>query len=251
MSPTVEKLPPVGLPVYLAEDASGDVVVLDGEEGRHAVAVRRHRTGEELVVTDGRGGWARGRVAAIAGKDRLTLDVVERGVAPQPQPRLVVVQALPKDGEEAVELLTAVGVDEIVPWQARRCVTRWSAERAERGLARWRRAAAEAAKQSRRLRLPDITAPVRTPQVAALVSSAATGLICHEGAPQPLIAHELPRSGRIVLVVGPEGGIDDEELAALTAAGGHVVGLGPTVLRSTLAGAVAVAIVAASTGRHE
>lgn len=250
MSDAVEQLPPVGLAVYLATDLTGDLVVLDGDEGRHAVAVRRHRPGEELVLIDGRGGWVRGRVAAVTGKDRLTLAVEQRGVAPEPRPRLVVVQAIPKDGEEAVDLLTAVGVDEIVPWQARRCVARWSADRAERGLMRWRRASLEAAKQSRRLRLPEITEPVRLPQVADIVASSAAGLICHEGAVAPLAALDLPRAGRIVLVVGPEGGIDDEELAALVAAGGATVGLGPTVLRSTVAGGVAAAVVAAATGRH-
>lgn len=106
----MEQLPPVGLPVYLAADTGGEVVLLDGDEGRHAVTVRRHRPGEELVVSDGRGRWARGRVAEVIGRDRLSLEVIARGVAPEPHPRLVVVQALPKDGEEAVELLTAVGL---------------------------------------------------------------------------------------------------------------------------------------------
>src|SRR5439155_24115056 len=99
---------------------------LDGPEGRHAASVRRLAVGEELLVTDGTGMVA-SCVVAETGHDRLLLDVVDVREDPSPAPRLVVVQALPKGdrGEVAVETLTEVGVDVVVPWAATRSLTRW------------------------------------------------------------------------------------------------------------------------------
>lgn len=227
---------------------SGKSFVLDGEEGRHAATVRRMRAGERLVLSDGLGGTALCEVTA-ARKDTLELAVLATNAEPAPVPCLVVVQALPKGdrGELAVEVLTEVGVDEIIPWQASRCVTRWQGERGEKALRRWRSTAREAGKQARRAWLPQVTEPHSTAQVAARIHAADVALVLHEEAEEPLSRVALPECPReIVLVVGPEGGIAPAELEAF---GARPVRLGASVLRTSTAGAVAAGIVFARTGR--
>ncbi len=153
-------------PVFLSDPAAlaADRVVLDGPEGRHAATVRRLAVGERADLTDGAGLVAECVVTA-AGAGRLELSVVARRSEPRPDPVLVVAQALPKGdhGPLAVDLMTEGGVDVIVPWAARRCVTRWEGARGERALARWRAAAAQAAKQSRRAWRRPHSSPRRAP----------------------------------------------------------------------------------------
>ncbi|MFC0039078.1 16S rRNA (uracil(1498)-N(3))-methyltransferase [Actinomadura rayongensis] len=239
-------------PVFLAEAGmlDADRVVLDGPEGRHAATVRRLRAGERVDLTDGAGILVEGVVAAVA-KDALTVDVHVRRAVPEPVPRLVVVQALPKGdrGELAVETMTEAGVDEIVPWAAERCVTRWKAERRDKALGRWRSTAREAAKQARRAWLPAVADLATTADVAARLDRASAAVVLHEEAAARLSAAAPPRDGEIVVVVGPEGGIADTELTAFAAAGADPVRLGPTVLRTSTAGVAALAVLAALTGR--
>jgi 16S rRNA (uracil1498-N3)-methyltransferase len=239
-------------PVFLAEPdrLRAGRVVLDGPEGRHAATVRRLRPGERVDLTDGAGLLAECVVAA-AGKASLTLDVLARRTDPVPAPRLVVVQALPKGdrGELAVETMTEAGVDEIVPWAAARCVTQWRPERREKALGRWRNAAREAAKQARRSRFPDVPDLASTGDVAGRIAAASLALVLHEDAEEPLSAVQPPEDGDVVLVVGPEGGIADEELERFAAAGGRPTRLGPTVLRTSTAGVAAASVLLAATGR--
>jgi 16S rRNA (uracil1498-N3)-methyltransferase len=229
--------------------------VLDGPEGRHAATVRRLRAGEPLVLTDGRGGLAACRVAELggpAGRDALRLDVLRRWQEPPPAPRVVLAQALLKGdrGELAVELATEAGVDAVLPWRAARCVARWEpGARGERALRRWRATAREAAKQSRRAWLPEVGEPVDTAALAARVSAADRALVLHESAGAGLASAELPAGGELLIVVGPEGGIDGAELDALAAAGAVVVRLGPTVLRASTAAAVTLGALGVLTGR--
>jgi len=225
----------------------GDVVVLDGAEGRHAARVRRIGAGEAVLVGDGRGTLAECVVDA-AGPDSLTLRVTARRNVPEPDPRIVVVQALPKGerAELAVELLTEVGVDEIVPWASARAIVQWTGDRGVKARAKWQRAAAEAAKQSRRAWVPQIAELART---ADLTARAKTMLVLHETAGESLSQVDLPGAGDIVLAVGPEGGVSDDELAALTAAGARAVRLGDPVLRTSTAGAAAVAALSVRLGR--
>jgi 16S rRNA (uracil1498-N3)-methyltransferase len=227
-----------------------DRVVLDGAEGRHAATVRRLSPGESVVLTDGHGLRADCRVVE-AGPDRLELVVDARTETPAPQPRLVVVQALPKGdrGELAAATMTEVGVDVIVPWSAQRCVTRWSGPRGDKALTKWRTTVRAAAKQSRRSRFPEVTELATTESVAALLVSAALPVVLHEDADAALSAVDVPSDGDVVVVVGPEGGISPEELRAFTAGGATAYRLGPTVLRTSTAGAAAGAVLLSRTGR--
>ena len=225
----------------------GDLIVLDGDEGRHAARVKRVRPGETVLIGDGRGALV-SCVAKSVGADRLTARVVDRRVVPMPDPRLVVVQALPKGerAELAVELLTELGADEIVPWAAARSVVQWTGERAAKALTRWRRVAAEAAKQSRRPWVPVVAELASTSEVVARARGA---LVLHEGAALGLTGAVLPVGCDIILVVGPEGGIAADELAAFTAAGAVPVRLGEPVLRTSTAGAAALAVLSVRIAR--
>jgi 16S rRNA (uracil1498-N3)-methyltransferase len=225
----------------------GDHAVLDGPEGRHAATVKRLRAGEAVLLGDGCGVLASGVVAAV-GRDVVELTLTERVVAPPPSPRVVVAQALVKGdrGELAVELATEAGVDALVPWTAARCVARWPGDK---GLARWQRTVREAAKQARRAWVPPVAAPVTTRELAGRVAAADCALVLHEAAARALADVALPAAGEILLAIGPEGGITDDELALLTAAGAQAVRLGPEVLRASTAAAVALGALGVLTGR--
>ncbi|HEY1673839.1 MAG TPA: 16S rRNA (uracil(1498)-N(3))-methyltransferase, partial [Streptosporangiaceae bacterium] len=191
-------------------------------------------------------------VVTEAGAGRVELRVQARREVPAPEPRIVVVQALPKGdrAELATETMTEVGVDVIVPWAAERCVARWPAgDRAAKALARWRSAAREAAKQARRSRIPDVTGLASTADVAARITAAAAAVVLEPGADATLSRLDLPAHGDVVLVVGPEGGVSPGELAAFTAAGAHPARLGESVLRTSTAGAAAAAVLMSRTGR--
>ncbi|TYB58569.1 16S rRNA (uracil(1498)-N(3))-methyltransferase [Nonomuraea sp. PA05] len=238
------------VPVFLAQGLDGPELTLDGPEGRHAASVRRLRPGERVDLTDGAGAVAECVVRETL-KDALRLDVLRRYDVEAPRPRLVVVQGLPKGdrGELAVEMMTEAGVDVIVPWSAARSITQWKGDKVAKALGRWRSTAREAGKQARRFHLPEVTDLASTKQVERLLSEAALGLVLHEEADGPLSGVPLPAGGDIVMVVGPEGGVSEEELAAFSAAKATPVLLGPTVLRTSTAGVAATAVLLSRTGR--
>lgn len=231
----------------------GAYVVLDGNEGRHAATVKRLTVGELIVLSDGAGARCEAEITA-ATANSLEARVLSTVVEPRPRPWLTVVQALAKGGgadrdERAVETMTEVGVDAIVPWQAGRSIVRWDSDRAAKGVERWRTTAREAAKQSRRSWIPQISDVEKTADVVArLRASAVRGAVLHEEATRPL--SELRTDvDEIVLIVGPEGGVSDDELTVFEAAGAVAYRLGPTVLRSSTAGTVAAAVLLANSGR--
>jgi 16S rRNA (uracil1498-N3)-methyltransferase len=236
-----------GAPLFLLDELpETDELLVGGAEGRHAVEVLRITPGERVRVGDGVGRLADGEVVA-AGPEGLRVGVRARFEVPAPDPEFVLVQALPKGdrGPLAVDLATELGVDRIVPWAAARCVTRWREERVEKGLAKWRSAARAASKQSRRPRVPEVTELMTTRDVAGLVGDADLAVVLHEQARRPLAALGLPPSGTVVVVVGPEGGLTDGEVVAFRAAGAQAVRLGREVLRTSTAGAAALAALSA------
>ncbi|NMD54883.1 MULTISPECIES: 16S rRNA (uracil(1498)-N(3))-methyltransferase [Tsukamurella] len=241
--------------VFLAESlpAPGEEHLLAGDEGRHAAAVRRVRTGEELVLSDGAGGFARCTAIAV-GKADVTVRCAETWRVPPASPRVVLVQALPKSdrSELAVELATEAGIDAIVPWQAARCVSRWDGGKgkAEKGVARWRAVARSAAKQARRAYVPEVHDLVTTRELVPLLTSMdANVVVLHEGSAVPLGEVDFSVTETVVIVVGPEGGISPEELEALVGMGAQPALLGPTVLRTSTAAAVALGALGVMTDR--
>lgn len=256
-------------PVFLAEAgtlvgyAPGDVYVLDGDEGRHAGVVQRRGPGERIDVVDGAGVRLRCEVRTV-GAGTVSLAVLERAVEAEPRVRLGIVQALAKgDRDElAIEAATELGVDEVVPWQAHRSVVVWRGERVAKNHWRWQATVRAAAKQSRRARVPDVAQAHDTAALARLVGAAVAGggavVVLHEEAETPLAAIALPDGGgtgpeapRVLVVVGPEGGIADAEIELLVAAGARTARLGPHVLRTSTAGPAALAVLAQRLGRWE
>jgi 16S rRNA (uracil1498-N3)-methyltransferase len=235
----------MGVAVFFLEDLASDELMLGGAEGRHAAVVRRIGAGERIRLTDGKGSYAEGPVTA-ASKTGVTVAVDNRGAVPASQPRLVVVQALPKGerAELAVEMLTEVGADVIVPWNAERSQFRSNPERSAKTLAKWQAWAFEASKQSRRTWFAEVASIATTADVACLVSGAAMPVVLHEEAKTPLAALEVPADGDIVIVIGPEGGISPAELSAFDV---DPVRLGDTVLRTSTAGVAAAAALLART----
>jgi 16S rRNA (uracil1498-N3)-methyltransferase len=180
----------------------------------------------------------------------LTTRIEKQWYVDPPTPRVVVAQGIPKGdrGDLAVQAMTEVGVDEIVPWAASRCVAVWRGDRGVKARDKWAVTAREAAKQARRAWLPIVADTAASTAWLAARSSAAT-FVLHEDAAAPLSTVPLPDSGEIMLVVGPEGGIADAELDVLTAAGAVLVRVGPTVLRTSTAGVAALAVLATRLGR--
>ena len=232
-----------GAPMFIVEQlAASDDLLVDGAEGRHAVEVLRLTPGERVRVGDGRGSVAESEVVT-AGPEGLRVVVRARFEVPRPDPEFVLVQALPKGdrGPLAVDLATELGVDRIVPWAAARCVTRWRDDRVAKGVAKWRSAAHAASKQSRRPHVPEVTDLMTTREVCGMLADVDLALVLHEQARRPLAELEVPRSGTVAVVVGPEGGLADGEVVAFRAAGAQAVRLGPEVLRTSTAGAAALA----------
>jgi 16S rRNA (uracil1498-N3)-methyltransferase len=233
---------------------SGELAVVDGDEGFHAATVRRIRVGEELILGDGAGSVARCVVEGTA-RDGLQARVVDRRQVAPAQPSVTVIQALPKSerSELAVELATEAGADALVAWQAARCVARWDGVRAEKGLRRWRAVARAAAQQSRRAYIPSVDGVLSTAALTRRiddeVASGGTVLALHESADGPLTDLHVAQAKSVTLVVGPEGGIAPDELTGFAAAGAIAVRLGPTVLRTSTAAAVALGALGVLTPR--
>jgi 16S rRNA (uracil1498-N3)-methyltransferase len=234
--------------------AEGEMATVDGDEGHHAAAVRRIRVGERLTLSDGAGEMA-DCVVEDVGKQHLGARVMTRWSAIPARPPVTVVQAIPKGerSELAIELATEAGADSILAWHAARCVARWDGPRAEKGMRRWRAVARSAARQSRRAFIPAVdgvlSTAMLTQRIRDDVAGGAVVLALHESATGPLTEHQLAQAVSLTVIVGPEGGIADDEIAAFTAAGAHAVRLGPTVLRTSTAAAVALGALGVLTPR--
>ena len=234
----------------------GSLAVLDGDEGFHAATVRRIRPGEQLVLGDGAGGLAHCEVEH-AGRDGLRARVLKRWSVAAGRPPVTVVQALPKSerSELAIELATEAGADAFLAWQATRCVASWQGARVDKGLRRWRAVARSAARQSRRAHIPPVDGVLSTAGLARRirddVAAGAVVLALHESATDPLSNVDVARADSLLLVVGPEGGIAPDEIAALTEAGAVPVRLGPQVLRTSTAAAVALGALGVLTPRWD
>nr|WP_286982490.1 16S rRNA (uracil(1498)-N(3))-methyltransferase [Corynebacterium sp. UBA5992] len=240
----------MSLPVFIHPDLSrvemGQQVTLEGAEARHAVTVKRLEPGERLKLIDGTGSIVEATVTATTGKDGLSAVADSVAQAREPQPRVVVVQAIPKSerAELAVDLATQSGADEIIAWQAERCVAKWAdPKKAAKALAKWQASAVAAAKQSRRARIPQVHGPLSTAQLAQEISGSCA-YVLHEEATASI--RDVPLQGTVYILVGPEGGIGADELAKLPA---QPIKLGPEVLRTASAAMVALAAIGMRTPR--
>jgi 16S rRNA (uracil1498-N3)-methyltransferase len=218
--------------------ALDDDITLDDEAGHHLSRVRRVSAGDVITAADGRGCWRPYDIARVAPG---AIDLRARHAPvdePRLAPRLVVAFALTKGAKPdlVVQKLTELGVDAVTVLAARRSVARWNDERAGAGVARLRRIAREAAAQCRRARLPEVDG---VQPVTELRGRA--GLVVADPDGDGPASLPAPSGGEWVLVVGPEGGFDSEEAAALE---GRRLGLAPHVLRAETAAIAGAAVLA-------
>lgn len=235
--------------VASASSASvGEVVSLTGAEAKHAAVVRRLRVGESVSVGDGAGIWLEGAVTDVSAS-RVDVEITGRSQADPPAVRLVLVQALAKgDRDElAVQAACELGVDEVVPWQASRSISRWEGPKAVKGRERWATIVREAAKQAHRAWVPEVTAPLTTAQLIEYAEN--RRMLVLDPTATARLSSMKPDDRDIVLVVGPEGGIAPDELEKFEDSGAERVRLGDTVLRTSTAGPAAISVLSAALGR--
>ncbi|WP_309128527.1 16S rRNA (uracil(1498)-N(3))-methyltransferase [Microbacterium sp.] len=226
----------------------GELITLTGAEAKHAAVVRRVRVGESVSIGDGSGVWLEGSVEDVSAS-QVSVRIARRSVQDEPESRIVLAQALAKgDRDElAVQAACELGVDEIVPWQAARSVSRWEGAKAAKGRERWSSIVREAAKQAHRAWIPDVAEVQSTARLAQ--RAAGSRMLLLDPWADTQLSSIRPDGREIVLVVGPEGGIAPEELERLEAAGAERVRLGDTVLRTSTAGPAAIAVLSAMLGR--
>ena len=227
----------------------GQEVQLGGPEGHHASAVRRMRVGEAIALTNGRGLKARGVVRAVAPK-QLTVAVHSVDTFELPAVTFTLVQAVAKgDRDElAVQAATELGTSKVVPWQADRSISKWDGKE-EKNRERWQQIVDEAAKQALRSWFPRVTQVQSSKSLATQIAeSAGTFLVLDPTAVMSLNQVELSSAGEVALIVGPEGGITEAELALFETAGAKRVHLGSGILRTSTAGMAAISVLAAKSG---
>ena len=232
----------MSLPYFLTDDPAAGT--LTGAEAKHA-HVKRIEPGERIMLIDGQGTTAVIRVTSV-GAGRVDGVVEKQEFVPQPTPRVTVVQAVPKGerAELAVDLAVQAGADAIVPWISHRTIARWPANKQAKQVEKWRAQALASAKQARRAWVPEVRDPVTTNQLAELLRDAGLALVLHEDATDSIRDVEFGED--VWLIVGPEGGIGDDELEIL---GARPVKLGPEVLRTASAAFAGLCAIGALTSR--
>lgn len=236
--------------LYIADSLveTDRVAVLTGSEARHAAGVSRLRVGESINITNGRGLLVSGP-ATLVSTDRVEVEIVTSRVDSTPSPAISLVQALAKgDRDElAIQMATELGIDRVYPWSSSRSVSQWVGPKIAKGVERWSSIVREASKQAIRSRVPEVLSVVNLRDLAQL--AATTQMLVLDPTGDKALT-ELPLNGLdIVIVVGPEGGISPQELDALRGKGAHVVRLGPTVVRTSTAGAAALSVLNSRLGR--
>ena len=232
----------MSLPYFLTDDPAAGT--LTGAEAKHA-HVKRIQPGERIMLIDGQGSTAVTRVTSV-GAGRVDGVVEKQEFVPQPTPRVTVVQAVPKGerAELAVDLAVQAGADAIVPWISHRTIARWPANKQAKQVEKWRAQALASAKQARRAWVPEVRDLVTTNQLAELLRDSGLALVLHEDATDSIRDVEFGED--VWLIVGPEGGIGEDELEVL---GARPVKLGPEVLRTASAAFAGLCAIGALTSR--
>ncbi len=227
-------------------DFSASEIEVGGDEAHHGVNVLRLKQSEEVKISNGAGNWGVGKVSQLS-KKSFTVEISTRGFEAAPKQRIVVVQAILKNdaNKEAVDFLTQVGADEIIPWQSQHSIGKID----DKSLSKWQTVARESSRQSRRVRIPLVTRILSTEQLILKIKELQNVLVLHEAAESRLSQIEINEEADVTLIVGPEGGLSEIEVNTFIAAGAKVVRLGQSVLRAANAGAAATSVVMSRTGK--
>ena len=227
--------------------STGQRQVLESDEAHHAIKVLRLNIGEIIKISDGVGKWVSGPIVEIAKKE-LFVSISERGEIQAAKPELVLVQAITKSdrNKEMLELAVEAGVDRIVPWQSERSISKWQSDSEEK----WQVGIKQSCKQARQTKLPNLMQVMSTAELVKTIGSGGYGIVFHEEASTKFSELTIPNSqSSVYLVIGPEGGISEQELLSFQNNGSKVVRLGDTVLRSAHAGFAALSAVQTKLGR--
>ena len=236
------------LPLFFVDNLDGgNSQLLDKDEAHHAIKVLRVKIGEEIMISDGSGNWVSGPITDIE-KKTLLIKVSNRGEKKSNKPELVIVQAITKSdrNKEMLELITVAGVDRIIPWQSDRAISKWQSDSVDK----WELTIKESCKQARRVVMPKLSKSVNSKQLGEELSSIPFSIIFHEEASTNFSEVNIPSDiASIYLIIGPEGGITDEELLMFKGISSNIVRLGELVLRSAHAGFAALAAIQTKLGR--
>lgn len=237
-------------PADLVDADALDEVIVSGEEGRHAVSVRRLEPGEFVQVSDGNGRIVTGPVLRTEGKDSLVVAVQQVTTVPVPTPTVTVALALIKGErmERAVESLAEIGVDTIVVWQAEHCVVRWDRKDHSKAMQRLVKKAQQASKLARRSHLCRIERLTTLDGLVERINQGAHGVVLHEGE-GPALAETDLSGEELFIVIGPEGGLTETEIERLVQSGAVQARMGSTVMRAGTAATAAAAVVMSRTQR--
>jgi 16S rRNA (uracil1498-N3)-methyltransferase len=230
------------LTLFFVEDlptAVGSRYEFDSEDAHHAIKVLRIAAGEIFNLSDGKGAWSKVSVENV-NKKSMTVRVLASGFEEALSQQFTIVQAIPKGDriKESIEMSTEGGVDRIVMWKATRSIGR-----ADEKIEKLQQTAREASKQSRRFRIPEVSGVATTEGVVDVIAKADLALVFHESAIQTISKTVTAGATNIVIIIGPEGGLTDDELETFAAAGAKVVLMGRPILRSAHAGLAALAAV--------
>ena len=211
----------------------------NNDDAHHAIKVLRLSPGERFNLGDGKGAWSRVVIENV-NKKSMTVKVLESGFQEALSTQFTVVQAIPKGDriKESIELSTEGGVDRIIMWRSERSIGR-----IEDKLEKLQHTAREASKQSRRFRIPEVESAATRDHVIDEIAKADLALIFHESATMRLSQVVTPGPKKVLAIVGPEGGLTDDEVEAFAAAGAKVVLMGRPILRSAHAGLAALAAI--------
>jgi 16S rRNA (uracil1498-N3)-methyltransferase len=230
------------LTLFFVEDLPtvvGSRYEFDSEDAHHAIKVLRIAAGEIFNLSDGKGAWSKVSVENV-NKKSMTVRVLASGFEEALSQQFTIVQAIPKGDriKESIEMSTEGGVDRIVMWKATRSIGR-----ADEKIEKLQQTAREASKQSRRFRIPEVSGVATTEGVVDVIAKADLALVFHESAIQTISKTVTAGATNIVIIIGPEGGLTDDELETFAAAGAKVVLMGRPILRSAHAGLAALAAV--------
>ncbi len=228
------------------------IVRITGELFRHLRQSLRLQPGEQLTVTDGRGTRYCTEIAEVT-NGALIARILDTTSAPvKTSPSIVLAQSLLK-GEKmdwVIQKATELGVDRIAPVLANHSVVRPQPDRIEHQRARWQRIALEAAQQSERWSVPTIDEPVTTLQLLSASKTAVSKILLAERSENASLT-KVPlhgSGGEVWLLIGPEGGWEEEELRQMSQQGFVAVTLGPRILRAETAAIAAISVLQSRLG---
>ena len=217
----------------------GSTYEFNNDDALHAIRVLRTKSGDDFNLSDGKGNWSHVQAKEVH-KKHMTVEVFETGHQDALGTHFTIIQAIPKGDriKEAIELCTEGGADRIVMWKAARSIGK-----SDDKIEKLQTTAREASKQSRRFRIPEVMGVAATNAVVDQIAQADLAIVFHESATMKVSEVVAPGCTKVAIIIGPEGGLTDDEIETFAAAGAKVALMGRPVLRSAHAGLAALSAV--------